>query len=94
MIASLESVSKSYRKNGHAVPALVDASLALAPGDFVAVQGKSGCGKSTMLLAAGGLLRPEQGRVVVDGQDLYQLSPNQRAVYRGPRSGSSSSSFT
>ena len=44
--------------------------------------GKSGCGKTTLLLTLGGLLRPDAGSVVVKGTDLYQLPANRRAIYR------------
>jgi ABC-type lipoprotein export system ATPase subunit len=87
MMVRLESIRKSYTKNGVAIPALVDVSLDLDAGEFVAVQGPSGCGKSTMLLAAGGLLRPDQGRVEIDGQDLYQLPPDARARFRAEKIG-------
>jgi ABC-type lipoprotein export system ATPase subunit len=69
------------------VRALDGVSLALEPGDFVVVQGPSGCGKSTLLLAAGWLLRPDQGAVRIDGQDVYDLSPEDRSRFRAARLG-------
>ena len=87
MLVQLESVSKTYSSNGHAVPALVEMTLGLEAGDFVAVCGPSGCGKSTLLLTLGGLLRPDVGRVQIAGTDLYGMSPNQRAGFRAKNVG-------
>ncbi|MCD6404406.1 MAG: ATP-binding cassette domain-containing protein, partial [Planctomycetes bacterium] len=70
----LEHVWKTYPRAQGEVRALADVSLEAHPGEFIAVRGKSGCGKTTLLLAAGGLLRPEEGNVVVDGEDCYGLS--------------------
>jgi ABC-type lipoprotein export system ATPase subunit len=82
MLVELQSVSKTFTATTLAVSALSDVNLQLDCGQFVAVCGPSGCGKSTLLLTAGGLLRPDQGRVLVDGKDLYQLTSNQRAQFR------------
>ena len=46
------------------------------------VRGPSGCGKTTLLLTAGALLAPDKGRVLIDGQDLYELPPEERARLR------------
>ncbi|MFN2628864.1 MAG: ABC transporter ATP-binding protein [Gaiellaceae bacterium] len=54
--------------------ALVDVSLAVAPGELVALTGPSGCGKSTLLNLIGTLDRPDAGSIVVDGQPLGRLS--------------------
>jgi len=78
----LQSLTKNYQSNGSTVHALQDVSLQVEAGQFCALQGPSGCGKSTLLLAAGGLLRPDTGQVIVDGNDLYAMSPDERAAYR------------
>jgi putative ABC transport system ATP-binding protein len=78
----LQDLTKQYAGPNGAVRALEAVSLQAGPGEFVAVQGPSGCGKSTLLLAAGGLLKPDAGRVLVNGQDPYELSPNERARFR------------
>lgn len=82
MLASLEHVTKTYGVPPRRVTALHDLSLQLNPGDFLAVCGKSGCGKTTLLLTLGGLLRPDSGQVTLAGTDLYQLAPNRRAAFR------------
>lgn len=83
MLLQLDSINKTYQANGQAVSAVQQVSLDIDAGDFCALQGSSGCGKSTLLMAAGGLLQPDSGRVVIDGQDLYRIAPNERALFRG-----------
>jgi ABC-type lipoprotein export system ATPase subunit len=75
-------VSKSYVSPARKVQAVMDVSLALAAGRFAAVQGASGCGKTTLLLMAGGLLRPDAGTVRVAGVEPYSLSSEGRARFR------------
>ena len=81
MLARLEHVTKTYGRLPQQVSALRDFSLQLDAGDFLAVCGSSGCGKTTLLLTLGGLLRPDAGRVIVGDTDLYQLPPNRRAAF-------------
>lgn len=78
----MEHVWKTYPRAQGKVRALADVSLEAHPGEFVAVRGKSGCGKTTLLLAAGGLLRPEKGNVIIDGEDCYGLTAGKRARLR------------
>ncbi len=87
MLAELQDVTKTYQHEGRTINALRDVSLVLEPHQFVAVCGPSGCGKSTMLLTLGGLLRPDSGTVSVDGTNLYNLSPNERARFRAEKIG-------
>lgn len=86
MIA-FQQVSKVYTVRGQAVRSLAGVDLRVARGEFVVIRGPSGCGKTTLLLTAGGMLHPSQGRVVVNGQELYQLSPRDRAVFRATNIG-------
>ena len=82
-----ENLVKAYRGPGREVRALDGFSLRADPGEFVVVQGPSGCGKTTLLLVLGGLLRPDGGRVAVDGQDPYALAPGARARLRAENVG-------
>ena len=79
----IRGIGKWYRGPGNRVTALEGVTVNVAAGELVAVQGPSGSGKTTLLLAAGGLLVPDSGEVVVDGQELYALSPEKRARLRG-----------
>ncbi len=63
-----------------ATRALDDVDLTIAAGELVAILGPSGCGKSTLLRIIAGLLRPQSGRVIIDGLDVTALPANQRSV--------------
>jgi putative ABC transport system ATP-binding protein len=66
----LTGVSKIYRKNGREIPAVRDLDLEIRAGEWLAVQGKTGHGKSTLLQLLGALDRPTQGRLEFAGTDL------------------------
>ncbi len=71
-----ENLTKVYGKGETAVVALDHVSMSVNPGEFVAVMGPSGCGKSTLLHLMGGLDRPSEGSVTIDGSRLDTLSDN------------------
>ena len=73
----LTNVSKSYRKGGTIIPALQDLTLRIDDGEFLAVQGPTGHGKTTLLQMLGGLDRPTSGSVVFDGRDLAEMSEHE-----------------
>jgi putative ABC transport system ATP-binding protein len=80
---TLEAVTKTYARRGRTVTALDTTDLEIATGEFVAVVGPSGSGKTTLLSLLGGMLAPTSGRVLLDGQSLYELSVEERTVLRG-----------
>jgi ABC-type lipoprotein export system ATPase subunit len=82
-----EQLTKTYATRSAQVRALDQVNLAVQAGEFLCIRGPSGCGKTTLLLTLGGLLRPSSGRVVVDGADLYALSPGDRARFRAAKIG-------
>lgn len=69
-----EKLTKVYGTGDTAVVALDHVQLTVNPDEFVAVMGPSGCGKSTLLHLLGGLDRPTEGSVSIDGQPLAQMS--------------------
>jgi putative ABC transport system ATP-binding protein len=66
----LTDVSKTFRKGNETVTALIDVSLVIDDGEWLAVQGPTGHGKTTLLYVLGGLDRPSSGSIEFDGQDL------------------------
>jgi putative ABC transport system ATP-binding protein len=78
----LIDVSRLFRQGDQEVRAMDHVSLRLQRGEFVALAGPSGSGKTTLLNVAGGLDRPDAGRVVVRGQDLGELSADELARLR------------
>ncbi|HKC34257.1 MAG TPA: ABC transporter ATP-binding protein [Xanthobacteraceae bacterium] len=67
-----DRVSKSFtRPDGEPFEAVRNLSFSIARGELVAILGKTGCGKSTTFNLIAGLLRPSQGRVLVDGHDPF-----------------------
>jgi putative ABC transport system ATP-binding protein len=83
----MEKVTKSYRHRGQTVTALDGATVQIAKGDFVAVIGPSGSGKSTLLLMLGGMLSPTSGKVLLEGESIYDLNSDQRARLRKAKIG-------
>ena len=77
MGARLELENVSHRYGGDA-PALEDLSLAVEPGELVALLGPSGCGKTTALKIIAGLLRPSSGDVRVGGRSVVGTAPERR----------------
>jgi putative ABC transport system ATP-binding protein len=78
----LVDVSRVFRQGDQEVRAMDRVSLRLDRGEFVALAGPSGSGKTTLLNVAGGLDRPDTGRVLVGGRDLGTLSADQLARLR------------
>ncbi|MEV5535792.1 ABC transporter ATP-binding protein [Saccharopolyspora shandongensis] len=82
MSLTLTDVRLTYPDGDRALTALDEVSLKVEPGQVLAVVGPSGSGKSSLLAVAATLLRPDSGRVVVDGVDAGGLSSAQRARLR------------
>ena len=77
-----EGLWKLYRAGKVEVPALRGVNFEVLPGESVAVMGPSGCGKSSLLYVIGGLAQATRGRVLVDGNDLTELSDAARTKLR------------
>lgn len=81
-ILRCEGVKKVYGSGSNQVVALNGIDLSVSKGEFVAVIGASGSGKSTMLHILGSVDRPTAGKVTIDGTDLSQLNQTQAAIFR------------
>lgn len=81
-ILSAKRLKKYYGKEPNIVRALDGVDISVDAGEFVAVVGMSGSGKSTLLHMLGGLDKPTEGEVVVDGHELSKMSDEQLAVFR------------
>ncbi len=79
---TFNNLSLTLGSGANRTDALVDINLELAKGELVAVTGRSGSGKSSLLNVAGGLVSPSAGSVIVDGTDLAALSANDLAAAR------------
>ena len=83
----LKNVTKIYGKKKNQFVALDDVSLRIPTGVSVAILGKSGSGKSTLMHAISGLDRPQQGEVIIDGQDILKLKQKQVDEFRARKIG-------
>jgi putative ABC transport system ATP-binding protein len=73
-VYELTNVSKEYRSGARTVEAVAAVNLTIADGEWVAIRGRTGHGKSTLLNLLGGLDRPTTGQLTLDGRDLGRLS--------------------
>lgn len=76
------NLTKIYGKGENQVRALDGVSLSVEQGKFAAVVGTSGSGKSTLLHMLGGLDRPDEGKVYVDGKDIFSLKEEALTIFR------------
>ena len=81
-ILRVDHLTKTYGTGDAAVRALDDVSFSVAAGEFVAIIGSSGSGKSTLLHMIGGVDRPTSGTVYLNGEDVFERSDEQLAVFR------------
>ena len=82
VIIEVASATKSYKVGKQKISALNNASLKIHEGEFVALTGASGSGKSTMLQLIGGLDKPTSGTVRIAGNDLKTMRDSQLATFR------------
>jgi putative ABC transport system ATP-binding protein len=81
-ILTAQKLKKHYGKEPNIVRALDGVDVEINAGEFIAVVGMSGSGKSTLLHLLGGLDRPTDGTVVVDGHELFKMTDEQLTIFR------------
>lgn len=81
-LLEVKNLSKTYGQGEAAVHALRGATFTVPKGEFVAVVGESGSGKSTLLNLIGGLDTPTEGKVRIDGKDIFAMKDRSLTVFR------------
>ena len=87
MIIQAQQVKKIYRNGLLRVEALNDITMQVEEGEMVAIMGPSGCGKTTLLNCLSGLDTIDEGNVFIKGDNLRDLSDNERTAYRARHMG-------
>ncbi|WP_129600391.1 ABC transporter ATP-binding protein [Anaerophilus nitritogenes] len=81
-ILKVQGLKKVYGKGANKVEALKRLDISINKGEFVTIVGASGSGKSTLLHLLGGLDRPTEGKVMIDGEDIYEYREEKLAIFR------------
>lgn len=81
-ILETEDLCKYYGSGENIVRAIDHTTMSIQRGAFTAIVGRSGSGKSTLLHMLGALDRPDSGRVLIEGKDVFSLKDEQLAVFR------------
>ncbi len=87
MTIKIEKLFKHYKQKDQITQILSGVDLEIKTGEIVALLGKSGSGKSTLLSLIAGLDLPDSGKVLIDDTDLFKLSDEERARFRGKNIG-------
>ena len=82
-----ENLVRTYKLDEVSVPVLKSINIEISQAEMVSIMGPSGCGKSTLMHLLGLLDTPTSGKIFFDGQDVSQLSDNERADFRGDKVG-------
>ena len=89
-----KGLRKIYHVGGQKVEALQGVDLEIAKGDFVVFMGHSGSGKTTLISTIGGLTRPTEGTVLIEGNDIWKLNDKQLSHFRNRKIGFMFQSFS
>lgn len=81
-ILKTENLKKTYGSGEAKVEALRGVNLTVNKGEFLSIVGTSGSGKSTLLHMLGGLDRPTDGKVIIDGKDIFSLNDEELTIFR------------
>ncbi len=86
-LLELRNIKKTFSTGEDRIEALKGVNLEICPGEFVVINGPSGCGKTTLLNTILGLERPDEGHVLVSGEDMYDRGEDKRASFRREKFG-------
>ena len=86
-VIHVKNIQQTYEVGDEALPILRQVDFSIQPGSFTLIFGSSGSGKSTLLNVLAGLQPPSTGSVVIEGQDIYNLSPDELAHFRANKIG-------
>lgn len=78
----LNNVSVSYGKKEAKIEALKNINITIKKAEFVTISGKSGCGKTTLLNVLGGIIKPDSGKYLFEGEDVSGFSDKKMAAFR------------
>lgn len=81
-VLEFKNVTKSYRDGNKEIEALKETNFKIEEGQFIAIIGSSGSGKSTFLTLAGGLQTPSKGQIIINGKDYTNLAEKERVKLR------------
>ncbi len=82
MALEIQGVRKTFHTRNGSQEVLRGVDLTIAKGEFISVIGHSGCGKSTLLSAIGGLVKPDAGQIVLDGETVTGPGPDRAIVFQ------------
>ncbi len=82
-----EGVHKEFRLRGNIIRALINVNLEIEAGEFIMIQGPTGCGKTTLLNVMSGLDLPDEGSVILDGEDIARANEDRLSNIRRQKIG-------
>ena len=82
MLLEVKNLRKDYKRATQQFSAVNNISFSMAQNDFISIMGKSGSGKTTLLNMIAGLLTPTQGKVTINGTNLFELDDKQVSAFR------------
>jgi len=78
----ISNLTKGYKDGDQSIKAVDGVNLTVAQGDMLSIIGHSGSGKTTLLSLIGGLTKPDSGKVVIEGTDIWSLGDNKMSEFR------------
>lgn len=82
-----EGVHKEFRLRGNIIRALININVEIEAGEFIMIQGPTGCGKTTLLNVMSGLDLPDEGSIILDGEDIARANEDRLSNIRRQKIG-------